>query len=78
MPKCVVCGDMLPPDVCYLVDANVRKCLFCEYGKEDLCIDGRMVNKEFEKKDYEIYLKKLNEKAKEKGIKNAANELIKE
>lgn len=75
MPKCVICFDVLPPQLMVPVvtanDPDVQQCVFCEKGIKEVVVENEkseMVEKytkEQAKKDYVKFLKMLKEK---KGV----------
>jgi len=74
MPKCIRCGDMLPPqfmtelDVKVAVDEELKQCVFCKEGISEINMVTATGSKEKytkneAKKEYLIFLNMLKEKA---------------
>jgi hypothetical protein len=76
MPKCAVCGDMMPPDFVDEMFPKVYKCHFCERGATTVMEGSVMYEKSTVKEDYASLLKKLYESKKDRittlGVESAA------
>ncbi len=72
MPKCVICYDMLPPElmvpVVTAVDDDVTQCIFCERGIKEVTLekDNRVekYTKDQAKRDYIKLLNEISSKQK--------------
>jgi len=71
MPKCVKCGDILPPQFLTEIEGVVveaSQCIFCKFDTKTINMPPdemgkqRTYTKEEAKKEYQVLLNKLKEK----------------
>jgi hypothetical protein len=70
MPKCQVCYKLLPPNFMVKIEGtNVKKCIFCEKGKNEIEYkEGLSVKKYTKEEAIKEYNELLNKLKDSKGI----------